>query len=105
MKNTLYKGAAGCLSFLILAGLCASLTVGCASGVCYVDVDSKPTGAVIYVDGERRGQTRSKVELDFGTDPEKRILLQLLKPRYKPVFQYWTFGEVPGKKVFVLEVD
>lgn len=77
---------------------------GCAM-VRYVDVDSKPTGAVIYVNGERRGTTRDeKVRIQF-TTPEQRALIQVLKPRYKPVFQYWMFDEVPGKKIFQLELD
>ena len=80
---------------------------GCAGSARTVDIDSKPTGAAIYVDGERRGLTRSKVELDFRGDTERRILIQVAKPRYKPILQYWTLGEVPddGKKVFTLEAD
>lgn len=79
---------------------------GCGALTRHVDIDSKPTGAVIYVDGERRGVARSKVELTFPSE-DRRVLIQLVKPRYKPVLQYWTPGEVPDndKKIFVLEVD
>ena len=85
-------------------GLIALTCGGCAM-IRYVDVDSNPTGAVIYVNGERRGTTRDeKVRIQF-TTPEQRALIQVLKPRYKPVFQYWTFDEVPGKKIFKLELD
>ena len=61
--------------------------------------------AVIYVNGERRGTTRDeKVRIQF-TTPEQRALIQVLKPRFKPVFQYWMFDEVPEKKIFKLELD
>ncbi|MGQ9590236.1 MAG: hypothetical protein ACUVYA_08075 [Planctomycetota bacterium] len=95
-----------------LAALSAACALGAALAGCsagetrYVDVDTKPTGAVIYVDGERRGLARATVRLDFA-DVRDRVLIQIVKPRYKPVLQYWSLGEVPesGKKVFVLEVD
>jgi hypothetical protein len=87
--------------------LSLGLSTSCSTPTRYVDIDSKPTGAVLYVDGERRGLTRSRVRLDFDRGPDQRVLIQLAKPRYKPVLQYWTMGEVPpsGKKVFTLEVD
>jgi len=93
--------------FLAAVGCCGGLAVGCAESARYVDLDSKPTGAVIYVDGVRRGLTRSRVELDFESGPNARVLIQIVKPRYKPVLQYWTPGEVPEneKKVFVLEAE
>ena len=77
------------------------------AGFEYIDIDSKPTGATIYVDGEKTGLTRStKLKLDFSDDPSRRVLIQLTKPRYRPVFQYWEFDEVPEeKKVFPLEAD
>ncbi len=81
---------------------------GCSSRETrYVDIDTKPTGAVIYVDGERRGLSRATVRLDFEEGVRDRVLIQIVKPRYKPVLQYWSLGEVPetGKKMFVLEVD
>ncbi len=92
---------------LLAVGCCAGLAAGCESTARYVDLDSKPTGAVIYVDGVRRGLTRSRVELGFEGGPGTRVLIQIVKPRYKPVLQYWTPGEVPEneKKVFVLEAE
>ena len=91
------------LSAVLLTGLVS----GCSSRVRYVDIDSKPTGATIYVDGEKTGITRStKLKLDFSDDPARRVLIQLTKPRYRPIFQYWAFDEVPAeKKVFPLEAD
>ena len=95
------------MTSLVAAGIAACLAAGCAEQSLYVDVDSKPTGAMIYVDGEKRGLTRSRVRLDFDGTSSDRVLIQIVKPRYKPVMQYWTMGEVPegGTKVFVLEVD
>lgn len=109
-KGTAGPGPGPCARFagalagalVLLAGL--GVVVGCAGRTRFVDVDSQPGGAVLYVDGERRGQTRATVQLDFESD---RVLLQMVKPGYRPVLQYWTWGEVPAsdKKVFVLEVD
>lgn len=90
---------------LALAAGLATLA-GCAARSRLVDVDSEPGGAVIYVDGEKRGHTRATLQLDFESAGD-RVLLQLVKPGYRPVLQYWTWGELPAndKKIFVLEVD
>jgi hypothetical protein len=87
-----------------LAGFLPVLTAGC-SEVRVIDIDSKPTGAVIFVDGERKGVTRSTVRLEFSGDPTRRVLIQLMKHRYKPAFQYYLLDEVPEKRIFTLEVD
>lgn len=91
---------------VLMPGLLPALLTGCGGLRRSVDIDSKPSGAVIYVDGERRGLTRSRVELKFPSEQD-RVLIQVSKPRYKPVLQYWTVGEIPDneKKIFVLEVD
>lgn len=93
-------------SYVSLAVLLCLSGSGCRE-VYKVDIDSKPTGATVYVDGERRGVTRTTVTFDFGGDPTRRVLIQIVKPRYKPSFQYWTREEIPEdrKKVFQLEVD
>lgn len=103
------RGPAALARLAVLSAACSlgAALSGCSAGETrYVDIDTKPTGAVIYVDGERRGLARSTVRLDFA-DVRDRVLIQIVKPRYKPVLQYWSLGEVPesGKKVFVLEVD
>lgn len=96
----------------VVAGLLAPallpllLLPGCGSQVQYVHVDSKPAGAVIYLNGEKKGVTpETHLGIDFGARPGGRVLLQLAKPRYRPVLQYWSAGEVPKRKVFSLEVD
>jgi hypothetical protein len=89
-----------------LAALAAGIASGCGGLTRYVDIDSKPTGASIYVNGEPRGTTRDeKVRLEFAGDPSARAFIQIVKPRYKPTFQYWKMDEVPEKKIFLLEVD
>jgi hypothetical protein len=104
MKWRQARSIGSCLLAASLGGLLAPLA-GCSGTVRYVDIDSKPTGAAVYVNGERRGVTRDeKVRIDF-TDPTSRVLIQVVKPRYKPAFQYWKIDEVPAKKVFYLEVD
>ncbi len=88
------------------AGCALAALAGCANSSRFVEIDSKPPGAAIYVNGERRGTTRDeKVLIDFASDTKGRVLIQVVKPRYKPAFQYWTIDEVPAKKLFILEVD
>lgn len=87
------------------AGLAALAIFGCSSAR-LMDIDSKPSGASIFVNGEKKGVTRSQIKIDFGN--ASRVLVQLVKPRYKPVFQYWTIDEIPEenpKKIFTLEPD
>ncbi len=77
---------------------------GCRSHIRYVDLDSKPSGATVYVNGEKKGVTRAaRLKLEFKDSP--RVLIQLNKPRYRPIFQFWSRGEVPDEKIFMLEVE
>jgi len=89
------------------AFLTCCLLLGLASGCSSrrtVDIDSKPPGATIYVDGEKKGVTRDQISVDFSK--VDRVLIQIVKHRYKPILQYWTIDEVPSaKRVFDLEVD
>jgi hypothetical protein len=79
------------------------LAAGCSS-VRKVDIDSKPPNATIYVNGEKKGVTRSEISVDFSK--VERVLIQIVKHRYKPILQYWTLDEVPStKRVFDLELD
>lgn len=86
---------------------CTVATLASCAQVRYVDIDSKPSGATIYVDGEKKGVTReARLKLDFRRDPEHRVLIQLVKPRYRPAFMYWAIDEVPeGTKVVDLEAE
>lgn len=87
------------LSSLVLGG------IGCSSGR-ILDIDSKPPGASIFVNGEKKGTTRTTVELDFGG--VSRVLVQLVKPRYKPLEQYFTLEEITEDRMtkhFVMEAE
>lgn len=60
-------------------------------------------GASIYVNGEKKGNTPSKVSMTF-MSPTSRVLIQVVKANYKPGLQYWDLLEVPEKpKEFQLE--
>jgi hypothetical protein len=91
---------------VFLSVVCFAIAGGCASQMRHVDIDSKPSGATLFVNGEKIGVTRAeKVKLDFAQDPSRRVLVQVVKPRYRPVFPYWTLDEVPENKVFALEAE
>jgi hypothetical protein len=90
-----------CPGLLLVAAACL-LVSGCGS-TRIVDIDTIPTGASIYVDGEKKGVTRSSVPVDFGSSA--RVFIQIVKHRYKPISQYWTIDDVPQRRVFPLEVD
>ena len=92
------KNARLSLALLLAAGLGA-----CASNARVVDIDSKPSGAVIYINGEKKGVTRSQIRINL--ESGQRVLLQLSKPRFVPVFQYWNIDEIPDRKVFTMEAD
>ncbi|MGH9363095.1 MAG: PEGA domain-containing protein [Thermoanaerobaculia bacterium] len=90
---------------LAVALAAAFAVAGCAPER-LVEIDSRPAdakGASIYVNGEKRGVTPAKVRIRFGPSPESRVLVQVVKPNYKPAFQYWTLVEAPEKRVFDLE--
>ena len=87
---------------LLACCLLLGIAAGCSSRRT-VDVDSKTPGATIYVDGEKKGVTRDQISVDFSR--VDRVLIQIVKHRYKPILQYWTIDEVPAKRVFDLEVD
>lgn len=89
-------------NLVIALALTASLGA-CASNVRIVDIDSKPSGAVIYVNGEKKGVTRSQVKIEI--ESGQRVLIQLAKPRQTPVFQYWRIEEIPEKKLFTMEPE
>jgi hypothetical protein len=85
---------------LLLAGLVLG---GCASYEREVLISSNPPGATIYVNGEERGQTESKVILDYSKDPGARMFIQVRKDHYMPGFGVWSIDEVLDKKKFDLE--
>ena len=84
---------------------CVLLAGGCGKPYRLVKIDSNPPGAAIFVNGEMRGTTPAeKVKIDFGADPQRRAIIQVVKDRFKPVFQTWTLEEVPSSgKTFQLD--
>lgn len=104
-RNRFFWARLAGLALFGLFGLFGLLAPGCAGNVRVVDIDSKPSGASIYVNGEKKGVTRNeKVQIQFN-DATQRVLIQLVKPRFKPVLQYWMLEEVPEKRIFQLEDD
>jgi hypothetical protein len=67
-------------------------------------IKSDPSGAVIYVNGEKQGTTPSVVQLIFRTDdPTERVLVQLRMEGFVTPEQYWRYTEVPPEgKLFEL---
>ena len=105
MKRIQYRSSSF-VTIIALSCLLAFGVVGCGGPVRVVDIDSKPTEATIFVDGVEKGSTRATVQIQFSGDPTQRVAIQIIKPRYKPVLQYWSFLEVPEKgRVFVLTPD
>lgn len=60
-----------------------------------VKIDSRPTGASIFVDGVNVGVTPKNVKLDYRRAAQSRKIVQVNHQYYKPGFQTWTFEEVP----------
>ncbi|MBI4585436.1 MAG: PEGA domain-containing protein [Planctomycetes bacterium] len=96
-KRVLFSSAVWAGGAALWGGGCANTKVA--------EVLSNPSGASIFVDGEKRGTTPAKVQIDFGSDPTRRVLIQVCKHRYQPGFQYWTSEDMEEKKKFELGVD
>ncbi|HVR73280.1 MAG TPA: PEGA domain-containing protein [Planctomycetota bacterium] len=86
--------------------LAAALTAGCHN-VRYVDIDSNPSGAKVWVDGVYVGLTPYKmVPLDFRSDAEKRVFIQIVRDGWKPTEVNYQLEVVPLDPVqFDLERD
>jgi len=87
-----------------VAMMAALAAGGCAKTI--VQINSKPQAASIYINGERQGATpMQKALLPFGSDPQERVFIQLVKPGYKPVLQMLRRIEIPDdeKLFFTLE--
>ena len=101
------RPGARCLS-RTLSILAVGLLVSACGGITrVVEIRTRTPetlGASIYVNGEKKGNTPSRVSMTFSGMPGQRVLVQVVKANYKPGFQYWTLEEVPDKpKEFQLE--
>ena len=99
MKSTETTRARFLASCLAALGL---LAAGCSASR-MVRIETKPEGAAIYVNGERRGITPETVEIRFEPDPGGRAIIQIVKEKYKPILQPWRMTEVPNEKTYTLE--
>jgi len=92
---------------LTVALTMTTLTTGCQKNVRYVDIDSNPSGAKVWVDGVYVGLTPYKrVPLDFRSDAEKRVFIQIVKDGWKPTEVYYKLEVVPQDPVqFDLDRD
>src|SRR6267142_960180 len=83
----------------------AGLLAGCSPRQ-VVEIVSDPPGATVFVNGEQKGVTNTKVELEYSGDPNQRIAVQVMKANYKPLpVQYWKRMEVPGRWEVTLEQE
>jgi len=82
--------------------LIAFLGLGCETTGEYFKVSSYPEGAMVFVDGERRGQTNfGKLEVNF--EPEDKVVtLRLEKEGYQTTGMLLTRNS-PRQMMFFLE--
>ena len=98
-------------SIVLAAGLALGLAVpGCAGRTKIVSIDTSPAegsrGASIYINGKRQGLTKNaRVSLEYGSDRNERVLIQVVKKGFVPEWEYWKFDEVPDEKVFNMEEE
>lgn len=80
-----------------------SACIGCARTK-IVEIITSPPGATIYVDGEERGLTPGTIKVNFTSNEEYRVLIQLVKDGCHPVVQPWSFDEVPKSDKWVVKL-
>ena len=73
------------MTHLFRAAAFAVLPLAAGCGGVVVQISSKPQGATIYINGEKKGVTpMQKVLLPFRGDALEPVFIQLSKPGYKP---------------------
>ena len=83
----------------------AGLLAGCSPQM-VMEVVSDPPGATVFVNGEPKGVTNTKVELNYGGDPTQRIAIQVMKANFKPMpVQYFKRSEVVPRWEVTLEQE
>jgi PEGA domain-containing protein len=82
----------------------AGLLAGCGSPT-VMEIVTDPPGATVFVNGELKGVTNTKVELNYGGDPNQRVAIQVMKENFKPVLEYLKRAEVVSKKEYTLEQE
>lgn len=68
-----------------------------------VKIDSDPSPATVYLDGEERGETPMTLELIYDKGPHQRHFVQVRREGQKPTLDKWKYLEVPTDKRYTLE--
>src|SRR5678816_794416 len=85
----------------LLCALCVGLAACGSTRAKVIEVDSQPRGATVFVNGEKRGTTTTRLQMKYGSDPDERQYVQVVMQGYKPMTEIWKFEELPEKpKVF-----
>jgi hypothetical protein len=92
-----------CLAAVVFAGCTRSYRLAVktvsATGV------EEASGAIVYVDGKRHGETPCTVLLEYDGSARQRVLVQVVKDGFRPSFQYYREQEVEPERVFRLEYE
>jgi hypothetical protein len=79
------------------AALCsAALLAACSSNDVAIVIKSDPAGATVYIDGERAGEDGGTFALHYGSDPRRKIHVQLCLRGREPAEAMWELVEVPS---------
>ena len=76
--------------------LAAALAAGCSSSDVAIVIKSDPAGATVYIDGERAGEDGGTFALHFGSDPRRKVHVQLCLRGREPAEAMWELVEVPS---------
>jgi hypothetical protein len=76
--------------------LVAALAAGCSSSDVAIVIKSDPAGATVYIDGERAGEDGGTFALHFGSDPRRKVHVQLCLRGREPAEAMWELVEVPS---------
>jgi len=76
--------------------LAAALAAACSSSDVAIVIKSDPAGATVYIDGERAGEDGGTFALHFGSDPRRKVHVQLCLRGREPAEAMWELVEVPS---------
>ena len=76
--------------------LAAALSAACSSSDVAIVIKSDPAGATVYIDGERAGEDGGTFALHYGSDPRRKVHVQLCLRGREPAEAMWELVEVPS---------
>ena len=76
--------------------LVAALASACSSSDTAIVIKSDPPGATVYIDGERAGEDGGTFALHYGSDPRRKVHVQLCLRGREPAEAMWELVEVPS---------